>query len=262
MNELGGFDHAAARGRRRTSREAKRSQDQFGYRAALQIVHGILNPRSYVEIGCQHGASLAIARCPAIAVDPEFEITQQLSAPTRIFRQTSEQFFKTYNLRSLVSGPFDLAFIDGLHHAEAALLDFMNLEINSGPNSVIVIDDVLPADMAWTTRERHTRQWTGDVYKLPLLLRTLRPDLSVELFDIADKGMAIVSRLDRNSKVLPRMFDELRRAIVDGEYRLDSVDAIRTALAPRPVSQLVGHLLDIVAARISGLTDASGRDRS
>ncbi|MCB1363199.1 MAG: hypothetical protein KDK02_03710, partial [Rhodobacteraceae bacterium] len=79
------------------------------YLKALDLLHDRLAPASYVEIGCREGRSLGLARCPAVAIDPEFEIRVGLSSPTRLFCQTSDEFFATRNLRELLGGPVDLA---------------------------------------------------------------------------------------------------------------------------------------------------------
>ncbi|TGP16535.1 class I SAM-dependent methyltransferase, partial [Mesorhizobium sp. M1D.F.Ca.ET.231.01.1.1] len=80
------------------------------------------------------------------------------------------RFFKR-DVASLVGGPVDLAFIDGMHNAEFALRDFINCERVSHAQGVIVIDDVLPRDIAHASRERNTQVWTGDIYSLVPILR-------------------------------------------------------------------------------------------
>jgi len=151
------------------------------YLSALDLLHNGLRPRSYVEIGCRKGVSLARARCPSLAIDPDFEITAPLTAPTRLFRETSDVFFAKRDLTALLGGPVDLAFVDGMHRAEFVLRDILNLERHCTLHSVIVVDDVLPEDIAWTTRERQTQAWTGDVYKVIPFLRDHRPDLQIHL---------------------------------------------------------------------------------
>src|SRR5690606_6171086 len=109
-------------------------------------------------------------RAPAIGIDPDFDIRVSLAAPTRLFRMTSDAFFAQPDVRSILSAPIDLAFIDGMHQVEFALRDFISLERHASANSIILIDDVLPEKMEYATRERHSRVWTGDVYRLILVL--------------------------------------------------------------------------------------------
>ena len=51
-----------------------------------------------------------------------------------------------HDVRAALGGlPVDLALIDGMHHFEYALRDFMNLERLCAPQSTILIDDCFPA---------------------------------------------------------------------------------------------------------------------
>jgi hypothetical protein len=62
--------------------------------------------------------SLSVARCPAVAIDPDFEIVTQIEAPVRLYKKTSDQFFANHDLIELRGELLDLAFIDGMHDAE------------------------------------------------------------------------------------------------------------------------------------------------
>ena len=104
---------------------------------ALAIAHAMLKPHSYVEIGCRNGHSLSLARCPSVAIDPAFSHTCPLLAPTRFFRETSDDFSAPPNVAEILKQPLDLAFIDGMHLVEFALRDFMNLEQHAAQHAVI-----------------------------------------------------------------------------------------------------------------------------
>ncbi len=65
----------------------------------------------------------------------------------------------------------DLCFIDGMHLFEYALRDFMNVERCAAPGAIVVIDDIFPNHPAQGQRERRTRAWTGDVWRLVETLR-------------------------------------------------------------------------------------------
>ncbi len=218
------------------------------YGEALELAHAIFEPRTYVEIGCRKGHSLRLAKCPSVAIDPEFEITAELTAPTRIFRQTSDAFFARPDVQDVLGGHFDLAFIDGMHQVEFALRDFINLERHASPGSVILIDDVLPSDMTWTTREREGQYWTGDVYRLIPLLRRYRPDLRVDVFDIEIKGLAVISGLNPHDMVLTNAYPAIERELAEGTGRFDTVEALRAGLAPiLPVEELADRLRETKA---------------
>src|SRR5665213_318067 len=74
------------------------------YLVALDLIHWILIPTNYVEIGCRKGVSLALSQCPYIGIDPDFEICVASRSPARLFRQTSDDFFATENLTELLGG--------------------------------------------------------------------------------------------------------------------------------------------------------------
>lgn len=213
----------------------------MNYLEALRLIHDTLSPANYVEIGCREGKSLALARCASLAIDPDFEIKQQIEAPVRLFKQTSDDFFARHALRQMLGGTVDLAFIDGMHKAEYVLRDFIHLEAQSDKNSVILIDDVLPEDIGWTTRERQTQAWTGDVYKVIPLLRAARPDLTIEVFDIEMKGLAVVSGLDPDNRALPDALRAHETWLTGEDSTLPSVAAIRDTLAPHPADALASH---------------------
>src|SRR6056297_1095286 len=214
----------------------------MNYLDALSLIHDCLKPRNYVEIGCRKGLSLAQARCPSIGIDPDFEIATQIEAPLRLYKLPSDTFFERHDLRALLGGPLVLGFIDGMHKAEYALRDFINMEAHADTGSVILIDDILPEDISWTTRERQGQAWTGDVYKIIPLLRTERPDLTIEVFDIEMKGLAVISGLDPANRSLTEALPWHEALLMSDARALPSVVAIREALAPRDPGELATHL--------------------
>jgi len=225
----------------------------MNYLDALDVLHHRLAPSSYVEIGCRQGVSLARAQCPAIAIDPDFEVCHALHAPTRIFKEASDAFFANRDLTSLIGGTFDLAFIDGMHKSEYALRDFFNLECHAGPNSMIVIDDVLPQDISWTTRERETMAWTGDIYKIIPLLRRTRPDLKIEIFDIEMKGMALISNLSPLNTSLKDNLQNHEAFLQSNASALGSAEEIREVLKPRPTSEFETYVVEFTELALTNL---------
>jgi Methyltransferase domain len=218
------------------------------YLAALKEVHEALKPRSYVEIGCRFGNSLVLADCPAIGVDPLFRLRQSIGPNVRLFEETSDAFFADHHLTALLGSPFHLAFIDGMHLAEYALRDFINLEKHAGPHSVIVFDDILPGPDASVSREEVKGLWCGDVYKALRIIKALRPDLHVAVFDVAIKGIGIVSNLDPHSTILESRYAALEASILAGEYDLDDRSQLRDEFGVRPVEALRAHILTLASA--------------
>ena len=189
---------------------AKRALPGPGYRAVLVWIHRALKPSSYLEIGVNKGESLRAARPETICVgiDPMPMLDTPPDARTRLFRMTSDEFFASQHLPQLLGRDhFSLAFIDGLHLFEQALLDFIHLERFAGKDSVIILHDCLPLDSATSDRTRTTEFYSGDVWKLALCLRETRPDLQMVIVPTAPTGLCIVSGLDPASTVLEREYE-------------------------------------------------------
>jgi hypothetical protein len=171
------------------------------------MLHTALKPRGYLEIGVQHGTSLALAQCPAIGIDPA-PMLQGHVKDTRLFTMTSDEFFEKSEpeWQQDYMPHIDLAFIDGMHLAEFALRDFMNVERYANPRTVIVFDDVLPRNQHEASREQCPGDWTGDVWKVPPLLRIYRPDLKILAVDTEPTGTCVVYNLNPTSKKLRNLY--------------------------------------------------------
>lgn len=198
----------------------------------LQFLHTLAAPRTYLEIGINTGKSLTLARAPSIGIDPAPKIQMPITADAQIVKETSDAFFARADplahfrteprnpLSRLLRGrsPFsppsetpliDLAFIDGLHLFEFALRDFMNVERHTAWTSVIVFDDALPRNVDEAARDRHTKMWAGDVYKVGPVLREHRPDLVVLPMNTAPTGLLVVLGADPGNGALQSAYDGL-----------------------------------------------------
>lgn len=157
----------------------------------LQALHDQLQPRGYLEIGVQSGASLKLASCPAVGIDPEPCVNEDLPPDTLLAEQTSDDFFAQY--RPPVPSRLDLVLIDGLHLFEQAMRDFDNAERFTNPRTVVVFDDVLPRTAKEASREAPEKgDWAGDVWRVHPWLSLNRPDLQLILVDIAPTGLLLV----------------------------------------------------------------------
>jgi hypothetical protein len=175
------------------------------YLKLLERIHAHLRPRTYVEIGIFSGLSFRLTGEPtlAIGVDPEPRLASPPSPRHRIFRQASDAFFAEHDVAALFDGlPVELALIDGMHHFEFALRDFVNLERCSAPHGTILVHDCYPIDAVSSARERATGFWSGDVWRLILALRRWRPELAIHTVAVPPTGLAIVRNLDPASRVL------------------------------------------------------------
>lgn len=193
-----------------------------GYHENIEMIHKWIQPRTYLEIGVASGDTLKYAADDTIAigVDPSPSVNQPLGRLTKVFEKTSDDFFKSVDLRKEFSGnPVELAFIDGMHLFEFALRDFINIEKNCAANSVILVHDCYPLDDITASRERITDFWSGDVWKLIICLRKYRPDLSINVVGTFPTGLAIITHLNPKSQVLEDKLGDLYEEFVDMDYK-------------------------------------------
>jgi hypothetical protein len=170
-----------------------------------------------MEIGVGRGASLSLARCPSIAVDPRPELAVSLPR-VDLHQCTSDDFFRYRAARAIGGRSVDLAFIDGMHWAEIALRDFLHLEEYMVPGGFIVIDDVLPNHPVQAVRNRQSRVWTGDVWRVGVLLEEQRPDLSLVWLDAWPAGLLLVRLPATRAEASPVLYDSaLRKWNAEGE---------------------------------------------
>lgn len=159
----------------------------------LTALHRKVAPRTYVEIGVSDGLSLTLSHVPSVGIDPEFSVITEIQSDIHLARTTSDEFFARKDPLAHLPAPFvDLGFIDGMHLAEYALRDYLALERFTLPTSVLVFDDMLPRSVGEAARRRHTKMWTGDVYKAAQALRILCPDVIVLEVDTAPTGLVVV----------------------------------------------------------------------
>lgn len=181
------------------TREEETTAGAISYLKILERLHAALSPSHYLEIGVRLGVSLALARGPATGVDPDPELESAPPQTTRVLRLTSDTFFADHTAGM---APPDLCFIDGMHLFEYALRDFMNIERCAAPGAVVVIDDVFPNHPRQAERERSTRAWTGDVWRVVEALRHRRPDLFLLPIDTSPTGLLLVAGLDPANRIL------------------------------------------------------------
>ncbi|MGO1975366.1 MAG: class I SAM-dependent methyltransferase [Propionibacteriaceae bacterium] len=175
----------------------------------LKYLHETLSPQTYLETGIADGASLTLSRCRSIGVDPAYRIDKELLCDVQLVRDTSDAFFDREDPVAHFGGaPVDLAFVDGMHLAEFALRDFMNVERVMARTGVILVDDMLPRNHLEAARDRRTKAWTGDVFKLLLILQEQRPDLLIVALNTSPTGTVLITRLDPSSTVLTDNYDK------------------------------------------------------
>lgn len=204
--------------------ELLEAQIRFSGEHYLQVMARILEavkPRTYVEIGVEHGTSLRLVQAPtlAIGIDPEPKLAGPLAANQKVFAETSDAFFANRDPRAELGGlPIDLAFIDGMHQFEYALRDFYNLERYCTRDSTILIDDCYPLNRETAERDRRREFWSGDIWRLVLLLKKYRPQLAIHIVATPPCGLTIVRGLDPDSRFLREHHDRLCQEFLAVDY--------------------------------------------
>jgi hypothetical protein len=201
-------------------RESARRLPGPAYYQVLRWIHRTLRPGNYLEIGVDTGISLDQAHrsTPAIGVDPAPHIQVDLPDTVTIYDLTSDEFFARHDVESLLGGPVELAFIDGLHLFEQVLADFINIESHCGADSVIILHDTIPFDETTASRDRTTDFYCGDVWKTALALRRLRPELEMTTVRTAPTGLCMVRNLDRDDGRLQRDLEDTVAAYRDLDF--------------------------------------------
>ncbi len=190
------------------------------YAKLLERIHRHLHPRTYLEIGTDTGQSLALAAPDTIAigVDPKPKIAVALGANHRVHVATSDEFFARNDVRALLGGPVELAFIDGMHLFEFALRDFINLETLCTRDSTVLVHDVFPRDRLTAERDRKAAFWTGDVWRLVLCLKKYRTDLWIHTVAAPPSGLAVIRNLDPASRKLAENLERLYKEFLPIDY--------------------------------------------
>lgn len=192
----------------------------------LRRVQNTVQPKRYIEIGVDKGASLSTVSLStfAIGIDPDYKITEKLQGKIMLYKMTSNEFFRKKLIdNKYFQGSFDLAFIDGMHLIENVLQDFINLENFSSKQSTILIHDVIPANSKTSARIRKTKYWTGDVWKIVLILSEYRPDLKLILINAQPTGILLVGNLNKKkSSILKNEYPQILEKYCNlnyGHYR-------------------------------------------
>ncbi len=176
---------------------------------AIQCAIDALAATCYLEIGVSSGLCFStLSARRKIGVDPlpaQPLVVAEIQKPgVSYFALTSDEFFRQAAPQVLGQG-VDVVFIDGLHTAEQAYRDCLSALEYLAPGGIILLHDCLPAsaaeavvassyDEAWKLNGLGWNgEWTGDVWKAVVRLRTLHPDL--ETFVIhSDHGIGVVRR--------------------------------------------------------------------
>ena len=202
------------------------------YFDVLSLIHETARPRTYFEVGVFKGQSMArvLPETRAIGVDPQPQLAEALPGHFVIHRETSDDYFARHDVRAELGGlPIDLAFIDGLHHFEQALRDFINIEKHCAPESTVLIHDCYPLSRRTADRTNWSGFHSGDIWRLILALKKYRPDLRLHTIATPPTGLGVARNLDPDSRVLERGFESIVAEFMAFDY---------DGLAPRKAEML------------------------
>jgi hypothetical protein len=192
------------------------------YLEVLDRFHRILRPETYFEIGVSSGATLSLANCSSIAVDPAIHANAQSllnKSVCCLFQLTSDAFFAKYNPTAIFGQTIDIAFLDGMHLYEFLLRDFINTERHCKKNSVVFLHDCIPPDSHTARRlfesatqselSKHPDFWAGDVWKTVAILKKYRPDLQIHAIDARPTGLIAITNLNPSSTLLANSYYQI-----------------------------------------------------
>jgi hypothetical protein len=186
----------------------------------LAMLHEVLQPKTYLDIGVQNGHSLRLATSATVSIGVDPTPTPQAYAAARtvngvVYGFTSDAFFREVDRTNGVPGvppllpPVDFASIDGMHLFEYVLRDFIGCERWAAPGCVVAFDDVSPYSSLIATRVQPPGDWTGDVWKIRPILDEHRPDLTTVLVDTFPTGTLLAWGLDPTSTVLRERYEAI-----------------------------------------------------
>lgn len=163
----------------------------------LRAIQSIRPVSTYLEIGLGDGKNFnAVSAERKFGVDPHPWDPNILNV-AGVFAETSDSFFAHHAAEAL--DRLDLVYVDGMHTAEQTYRDLMNTLNYAHPNTVWLIDDVMPSDYFSSLPDQHgalqarkastgsfDRAWHGDVYKVVWLISQFHP--SIDFVTIVESG--------------------------------------------------------------------------
>lgn len=208
----------------------------------LAELHSVVQPKTYLEIGVQHGTSLKLAHAAQVAIGIDPAPLHNAEGNQLVWTMRSDDYFGVRSERgsgwpSESETAIDFGFVDGLHHYEQALRDFLNIERYCHDRSIIVMDDVLPRNWIEAGREPLPGDWTGDVWKAAEAIIQWRPELRTFLVNTTPTGTLLAygfqyaptihdQRLIDNTDAFYGPQDHPPATIIDREYAIEPEEAL------------------------------------
>lgn len=165
--------------------------------------------KRYLEIGVFNGEVFFKTKARfKIAVDPVFRFVRETkykmmfknlsNINAKFIAKTSEDFFKEDAPGLFLKKKIDICFIDGMHEFDFVKLDVLNTLKFLNKDGVIILHDCNPlkaeAEISYAEWEKKgfSGVWNGDVWKVIVLLRSVRKDMNVFTLD-TDHGLGIIT---------------------------------------------------------------------
>jgi hypothetical protein len=105
-----------------------------------------------------------------------------------------------------------------MHRLENALEDFANAESWCHAGGTIVLHDCVPVIARTARRERSTKFWVGDTWKIVPALAQYRPELKITTVLAPPSGLVLVRRLNPASQRLTELRERILEQFVPLEY--------------------------------------------
>jgi len=166
----------------------------------IQLIQYFIDTRkfgSYLEVGVKDRRTFDNIKCKQkVGIDPILNSNYEKDG-VYLYRLDSDTFFKV-NKRV-----FDITFIDGLHLYEQVMVDTINSWNCLNLKGVIVIHDCLPTNAIMSSRQRHGREWTGDVWKAIVWFKKSYPEIKCSVINI-DYGCGVIIKSTPKILAVPR----------------------------------------------------------
>ncbi len=216
---------------------------------------------TYLEIGVNNGATFeAISLRVKVAVDPYPKYFNLYSRNIRTYTCTSDDYFEKH-----CNEYFDLIYLDGLHHFDQTWCDLQNALRRIKPSGLILIDDIVPSDKfsgiiprtsALEARFLSTGSldpsWTGDIYKIGILLSKLPENFVFRVIDFRNNPRAILFSANYDWKAFPIPdFETIKRAndtspesIFDFQFAKVPIPTIFRPISPDEATQITRNHIE------------------
>lgn len=164
------------------------------------IIHLLTKPsQRYLEIGVENGYTfLRTHFLDKVGIDPDPKI-QDEGIRGKIHKCTSDEYFERRGEEGTEGEGADdetkdVVFIDGMHHCENVLRDFVNSQNILSEDGIIFIDDCIPLNYNEQLKIplkhyyengvlKYGEEWTGDVWKfIYYLLKQHKDKIDIRYF--------------------------------------------------------------------------------